>query len=50
MGKLWQETREPRYKTAVNQISKAIRLMIRKKTLEEWETKLDITELTPQAI
>jgi hypothetical protein len=39
--KLWQETRDPGCKTAVNRVSKAIRRMIRKKTLEQWETKLD---------
>jgi hypothetical protein len=48
--KLWQETRDPGCKTAVNRVSKAIRRMIRKKTLEQWETKLANTELTPQAI
>jgi hypothetical protein len=37
-------------KTAVNRVSKAIRRIIRKKTLEQWETKLANTELTPQAI
>jgi hypothetical protein len=50
MGKLWQETRDPGCKTAVNQVSKAIRRMIRKKTLEQWETKLAYTELTPHTI
>jgi hypothetical protein len=34
MRKLWQETRVPGCKTAVNRVSKAIRRMIRKKTLE----------------
>jgi hypothetical protein len=48
--KLWQETRDPGCKAEVNRFSKAIRLMIRKKTLEQWERKLDNTELTPQAI
>jgi hypothetical protein len=50
MRKLWQETRDPGCKTAVNQVSKAIRCMIRKKTLEQWETKLANTELTPQTL
>jgi hypothetical protein len=50
MRKLWQETRDPRCKTAVNRISKASRSMIPKKTLQQWETKLENTELTPQAI
>jgi hypothetical protein len=47
--KLWQETKDPGCKTAYNWVSKAIRRMIRKKTLEQWETKLANTELTPQA-
>jgi hypothetical protein len=47
MKKLWQETRDPGCKTPVNRVPKAIRCMIRKKTLEEWQTKLDITVLTP---
>jgi hypothetical protein len=50
MRKLWQETRDPGCKTAVNRVSKAIRRMIRKKALEQWESKLANTELTPQAI
>jgi hypothetical protein len=50
MRKLWQETRDPGCKTAVNRVSKAITRIIRKKTLEQWETKLENTELTPQAI
>jgi hypothetical protein len=40
MRKRWQETRESGCKTAVNPVSKAIRHMIQKKTLEQWETKL----------
>jgi hypothetical protein len=50
MRKLLQETRNPGCKTAVNRFSKAIRRMIRKKTLEQWERKLANTALTPQAI
>jgi hypothetical protein len=50
MRKLWQEIKDPGCKTAFNRVSKAIRPMIRKKTLEQWETKLENTELTPQAI
>jgi hypothetical protein len=50
MRKLWQETRDPRCKTAFNRVSKAISRMIQKKTLEQWETKLENTGLTPQEI
>jgi hypothetical protein len=50
MRKLWQETRDPGCKTAVNWVSKAIRCMTRKKALERWETMLANTEVTPQAI
>jgi hypothetical protein len=47
MRKLWQETRDPGCKTAVNWVSKAITLMTRKKALERWETELTNTEVTP---
>jgi hypothetical protein len=50
MRKLWQEARDPGCKTAFNRVSKAIRRMIQKKILEQWETKLENTELTPQLI
>jgi hypothetical protein len=50
MRKLWQETRDPEYKTAVNWVSKAIRRMTRKKALERRETTLANTEVTSQAI
>jgi hypothetical protein len=50
MRKLWQEIRDPGCKTAFNWVSKAIRRMIQKKTLEQWEIKLANTELTPQEI
>jgi hypothetical protein len=50
MRKLWQETRDPGCKSAVNWVSKAIRRMTRKKALERWETVLANTEVTPQAI
>jgi hypothetical protein len=49
MRKLWQETRDPGYKKAVNWVSKSIRRMTRKKALERWETELANTELTPPA-
>jgi hypothetical protein len=50
MRKLWQETRDPGCKTAVNWVSKAITHMTRKKAIEGWETKPTNTEVTPQAI
>jgi hypothetical protein len=50
MRKLWQETRDSGCKMAMNRVSIAIRRMIRKKTPEQWETKLENTELTPQAM
>jgi hypothetical protein len=48
--KLWQETKDPGCKKAVNWVSKSIRCMTQKKALERWETKLVNTELTTQAI
>jgi hypothetical protein len=50
MRTLLQETRDPGCKTALNRVSKAIRCIIQKKTLEQWKTKLANSELTPQAI
>jgi hypothetical protein len=50
MRKLWQETRDPGCKAAVNWVSKAIRRMTWKRHLERWETMLANTEVTPQAI
>jgi hypothetical protein len=47
---LWQETRDPACKTAVNWVTKSIRRMTREKALERWETKIGNTEVTPQAI
>jgi hypothetical protein len=40
MRKLFQETRGPGCKKAVNWVSKSIRRMTRKTALERWETKL----------
>jgi hypothetical protein len=48
--KLWQETKNPACKTAVNWVTKSIRRMTRKKALERWETKTNNTEITPEAI
>jgi hypothetical protein len=50
LRKLWQDTRDPVCKGAVNWVSKAIRRMTRKKALELWETKIGKAEVTPQAI
>jgi hypothetical protein len=47
---LWQETKDPECKMAVNWVSEAITRMIRKKALERWKTKLANTALTPRAI
>jgi hypothetical protein len=41
---LWQETRDPACKTAVNWVTKSIRWMTSKKALERWETKISNTE------
>jgi hypothetical protein len=48
--KLWQETKNPVCKTAVNWVTRNIRRMIRKRALERWEIKLANCEVTPQAI
>jgi hypothetical protein len=48
--KLWQETWDPAFKTAVNWVSKAIRRMTRKMALERWKRKIGNTEVRPQAI
>jgi hypothetical protein len=47
---LWQETRDPACKTAVNWVTKTIRRIARKKALERWETKIENCGVTPQAI
>jgi hypothetical protein len=47
---LRQETRDPACKTAVNWITKSIRKKTHKRALEQWETKICNTEVTPQAI
>jgi hypothetical protein len=48
--KLWQGTRDPACKTAVNWAKKSIRRMTRRKAFERWETKINNIEVTPQAI
>jgi hypothetical protein len=50
LRKLWQETRDPACKTAVNWVTKTIRRMIDKKTMEQWDTRIDNSEVTPQAL
>jgi hypothetical protein len=49
LRKLWQETRDPKSKTAVNWVAKSVRRMTRKKALEGCETKIGNSEVTPQA-
>jgi hypothetical protein len=49
LQKLWQDTRVPARKTAVNWVLKAIRRMTRKKTLQWWETKIGNAEVNAQA-
>jgi hypothetical protein len=46
LRKLWQETRDPACKMAVNWVTKAIRRMTRKKALERWGEKIGNTEVT----
>jgi hypothetical protein len=50
LRKLWQETRDPACRAAVNWVSKAIRRMTRRRALERWETKIGNAEVTPKAI
>jgi hypothetical protein len=50
LRKLWQETRDPACKTALNWATKTIKRIIRKRALERWETKIENCEVTPHAI
>jgi hypothetical protein len=50
LRKLWQETRDPACKTAVNWVTKTIRRMTHKKTMERSDTRMGNCEVTPQAI
>jgi hypothetical protein len=50
LRKLRQETRDPACKTAVNWVTMSIRRMTRKNALKRWETKINNTEVIPQAI
>jgi hypothetical protein len=47
---LWQVTRDPACKTALNWVAKTIRRMTGRKALERWETKVGNCEVTPQAL
>jgi hypothetical protein len=46
LRKLWQETRDPDCKTAVNWAKNAIRRMIRRRALERCETKIANNDVT----
>jgi hypothetical protein len=50
LGKLWHETRDPACKTAVNRVSRNIRRMVQKRTLERWGKMLANCEFTHQVI
>jgi hypothetical protein len=50
LRKLWQETRDPACKTAVNWVIKTIRRMTRKKAMERWVTRVENCEVAPRAI
>jgi hypothetical protein len=50
LRKLWQESRDPACKTAVNWVTKTIRRIALKRALERWEIKIENFEVTPQAI
>jgi ribosomal protein L20A (L18A) len=50
LRKLWQETRDPPCKTAVNWVTKIIRRMGWRRKLERWEIKIENCEVIPQAV
>jgi hypothetical protein len=50
LRKLWQETRDPASKTAINWVTRNISRMVRKIAIERWEAKLVNCEVTTQAI
>jgi hypothetical protein len=50
LRKLWQETRDPACKTAVNWVKKSFIKITRRKALEQWGNKLRNCEVTPKAI
>jgi hypothetical protein len=43
LRKLWQETRDPGCKAAVNRVAKEIRRLTRRKALERWGTRISNT-------
>jgi DNA-binding transcriptional regulator YdaS (Cro superfamily) len=47
---VWQVTRYPVRKTAVNWIAKTIRRITPRKALERWETKVGNCEITPEVL
>jgi hypothetical protein len=50
LRKLWQETWDPKWKTAVNWVTKTIKRTIPKRALEQWEIKLANCKVTSHAI
>jgi hypothetical protein len=48
--KLWQVTRDPTCKRAVNLVAKTVRQMTSWKALERWEAEVGHCEVTPQAL
>jgi hypothetical protein len=50
LRKLWQITRNPSCKTALNWAYKIIKRMTRRQALEGWKTKVGNCEVTPQAL
>jgi hypothetical protein len=50
LRKLWQETRDPASKTALNWVTKIVRRMTQKRLKEQWDTKMGNCEVTPQAM
>jgi hypothetical protein len=50
LRRLWQESRDPACKRAVNWVSKSIRRITRKKAIKWWETKICKCEVTPKSI
>jgi hypothetical protein len=50
LRKLWQKTRDPACKTAVNWVTLTISRIARKRALERWVTQLENCEFKPQTI
>jgi hypothetical protein len=47
LRKLWHKTWDPVCKTAVSWVTKTIKRMTQRKTLEQWETRIGNCEVTP---